>query len=87
MWKEHAKEVIPEVLTEDFLFRGSLGQEKRGHAGFCEYVDMVHNALQNYLCTIDNLVVEAPQAFAKVTFSGIQCKTFMGYPPTNKRLT
>jgi len=48
---------------------------------------MVHDALQNYLCTIDNLVVEAPQAFAKVTFSDIQCKTSLGYAPTNKHLT
>ena len=55
------------VLHEDFTFRGSLGQEKHGHDGFAEYVDMIHNALADYRCTIEELVAEGENVFAKMT--------------------
>ena len=58
LWDAHDKIAIPAVLHDDFTFRGSLGQEKRGHDGFAEYVDMVHEALGEYRCTIEDLVVE-----------------------------
>lgn len=41
LWDAHDKEAIPALLHGDFTFRGSLGQEKRGHTGFAEYVDVV----------------------------------------------
>ena len=43
LWDAHDKDAMPSVLSENFTFRGSLGQEKLGHSGFSEYVDMVHN--------------------------------------------
>ncbi|MFN6065913.1 MAG: ester cyclase, partial [Pseudanabaena sp.] len=47
-------------------------------------VDMVHKALGNYKCTIVDLVVEEPKAFARMEFSGIHSGRFMGYEPTGK---
>lgn len=87
LWNAHDMEAIPSVLNEDFTFRGSLGQKKRGHRGFAEYVDMVHNALGNYRCIIDELVEEGDKVFAKMTFTGIHRGEFMGYPPTQKKVT
>ena len=52
IWNAHNKGVMPLVLHEDFTFRGSLGQEKQGHSGFAEYVDMVHKALRDYKCIL-----------------------------------
>ena len=34
IWNRHNKSKIPALLCPDFTFRGSLGQEKTGHAGF-----------------------------------------------------
>jgi hypothetical protein len=48
LWNRFDKTLIPELLTEDFVFRGSLGQEKRGHAEFAEYVDFIHNAFPDF---------------------------------------
>ncbi|WP_421862006.1 ester cyclase [Motiliproteus sp.] len=87
LWDAHDKTAIPSVLHEDFTFRGSLGQEKRGHQGFAEYVDMVHQALGEYRCIIEELVEEGDKVFAKMTFTGIHRDKFMGYAPTNKRLS
>lgn len=40
LWDAHDRDAIPSVLHEDFTFRGSLDQEKKGHEGFAEYVDI-----------------------------------------------
>jgi len=87
LWDAHDREAMPSVLHEDFSFRGSLGQEKRGHRGFAEYVDMVHNALEDFKCIIEDLIEEGEKVAAKMTFTGIHRNVFMGYPPSNKRLT
>ena len=75
------------MLHENFTFRGSLGQEKRGHAGFAEYVDMVHKALADYKCSIEEIIAEDNKVFAKMTFTGIHQDVFMGYAPTQKRVS
>ena len=87
LWDAHDKKAIPSVLQEDFTFRGSLGQEKRGHRGFADYVDMVHKALANYKCIIEELVGEGDKVFAKMTFTGIHRSDFMGYQPSQKEVS
>ena len=87
LWDAHDKSAIPSLLHEKFTFRGSLGQVKKGHAGFAEYVDMVHRALGEYKCIIEELVAENNKVFAKMTFAGIHKDDFMGYAPTQKRVS
>mgnify|MGYP000874432190 FL=1 len=87
LWNAHNKASISSILSEDVTFRGSLGEEKSGHVGFSEYVDMVHKALGNYTCIIEALVEEGDKVFAKMTFTGIHRDVFMGYPPTQQRLS
>lgn len=87
IWDAHDKDAIPTVLHENVTFRGSLGQEKRGHSGFAEYVDRVHKALGDYRCMIEELVSEGDKVFAKMTFTGIHQDEFMGYAPTHQRVS
>lgn len=87
IWNQHDKTEVPNVLHKDFTFRGSLGQEKRGHQGFLEYVGMVHKALADYECIIEELVCEPPKVFAKMRFTGIHRDEFMGYAPTQKTVS
>lgn len=87
LWDAHDKASIPLILHKNFAFSGSLGQEKKGHEGFAEYVDMVHNALSDYKCNIEDMVEEGEKVFAKMSFTGIHRNKFMGYPPSHKRLT
>ena len=84
---DHDKEAIPTVLHRDGTFRGSLGQEKKGHQGFAEYVDMVHHALGEYRCAIEELVAEQTKVFTKMSFSSLHQHDFMGLRPTGKRVT
>lgn len=87
LWDAHDNDQIPLVLHEDFTFRGSLAKEKRGHAGSAEYVDMVHEALGEYRCIIEELVSESDKVFAKMKFTGIHKGEFLGYSPTQRRVS
>ena len=82
IWNQQRHDVISEVLHEAVRFRGSLGQEVSGHAGFAEYLDLVHSALGDYECTIEQLVAESNRVFAKMMFTGVHKGSFMGYAPT-----
>jgi steroid delta-isomerase-like uncharacterized protein len=86
IWNCGSKAKIPELLHEGFIFRGSLGQTKRGRDGFTEYVEFVRDALSEYRCEIQEMVCEESKVFAKVLFSGIHHKEFLGYPATFKRV-
>ena len=87
IWNQRNRDAIPEVLQGNVKFRGSLGQDKLGHAGFAEYFDMVHEALGEYQCVVDELVSEPGRVFAKMKFTGVHRGEFMGYLPTGKRVT
>ena len=82
----HDRNAIPSVLHDDFTFRGSLGDERRGHKGFAEYVDKVHAALGDYRCVVEVLVEEGDKVFAKMSFGGVHQGRFMGYEPSGKRV-
>lgn len=87
VWNGHDRTAIPSVLHENFTFRGSLGHEKRGHDGFAEYVDMVHQAVGDYECIIEEMLAEGDKVFAKMLFTGIHRGDFMGYVPTRKQVS
>lgn len=84
---QHNHKMIPEVLHENLRFRGSLGLTKYGHSEFKEYLEMVHEAIGEYQCNIDDLVCEPNKVFTRMTFTGIHKGKFMGFPPTGKRVT
>ena len=86
LWDAQDLDAMPSVLHADFTFRGSLGDEKRGHDGFAEYVEMVHTSLGDYRCVVEELVEEGDRVFAKMSFGGVHKNRFMGYEPSGKRL-
>jgi predicted ester cyclase len=86
IWNCGNQAKIPELLHESFTFRGSLGQTKRGRDGFAEYVEFVRDALSEYRCEIQEIVCEGSKVFAKVLFSGVHQKEFLGYPATFRRV-
>ncbi len=77
---------IERLIEEDFVFRGSLGSERRGRGDFAAYVDQVHAALADYRCDILELVCEGSRAFARMHFSGAHVGELLGYPPCGRRV-
>jgi predicted ester cyclase len=77
-------EGVQDLLTPDFVFRGSLGTEARGLAEFLDYVRSVRGSLANYHCEVLECVTEPPRAFARMLFSGVHVAPFRGFAPTGK---
>ena len=84
LWDARELDAMPSILRADFAFRGSLGDQKRGHREFADYVEMVHSALGDYRCTVQELVEEGDKVFAKMSFGGVHRKPFLGYEPTGE---
>ena len=80
------QEYVDDLLTEDFVFRGSLGAETTGRPAFMDYVYGVRGSLAQYHCDILACVTELPNAFARMRFSGLHVAPFRGFEPTGKPL-
>jgi predicted ester cyclase len=86
VWDAHDHAAAPSILDPDFRFRGSLGAEKRGIAGFFEYVDGIHAALGDYRCEIVDAVEAGDRVAARMRFHGLHRDPFMGFAPTGRRV-
>ena len=84
IWNSGDLAAASDLLSEDFIFRGSLGNELRGRDAFLQYVRSVRGALANYNCEILDCVTEGNKAFAKMRFSGDHVAPFRGFKPTGK---
>ena len=84
IWNDGDLDASADLLTSDFSFRGSLGNDMRGREEFMSYVRSVRGALADYRCEILSCVAEENQAFAKMCFSGRHVTPFRGFQPTGK---
>jgi len=87
LWNQRDYEIANRILQEQVNFRGSLGPAMVGRDRVCEYVKSVTDALQNYTCEIQEIVVDGERAAAKVLFSGIHVGQLMGFEPTGKEVS
>jgi steroid delta-isomerase-like uncharacterized protein len=84
MWNRFDKTILPDILTEDFRFRGSLGQFKSGHAEFGEYVDFIQRAFPDFSNEIEEIISEGDKAFAKLTYRGTHRGEVFGIASTGR---
>ncbi len=87
MWNRWDKSAIAEICDAGIVFRGSLGQEKRGHAGIAEYMDFVRAAFPDFTNTIEEVIAEGDRAFARLTYAGTHAGEIFGVAPTGRRVT
>ena len=86
MWNRFDKTVIPELLSTDIRFRGSLGQSKVGHEQFGEYVDFIRAAFPDFSNRIETIVSEAGMSFARLSYTGTHAGELFGVPATDRRV-
>ncbi len=86
VWNPFDKQKIPELLTDDVRFRGSLGQEKFGHSGFAEYMDTIQAAFPDFTNHVEEIISEEDRAFARLTYRGTHHGTVFGIAPTSRRV-
>ncbi|SFN83194.1 Predicted ester cyclase [Bradyrhizobium sp. Rc3b] len=86
MWDHADVSLIPEIFHPDFAFRGSLGPVLVGHLQFGDYVQWIHDALEDYTSDILDLIEEDDRISGKLRFHGIHRKPLFGRQPTGKHL-
>lgn len=84
LWNRGDRRGMAELLSPQFVFRGSLGDELVGHDAFWGYVCRVRSALDDYRCEILECVSEGDNAFAKMRFIGKHVGPMLGYSATGR---
>jgi len=86
VWNKADERAAREILDPNFVFRASLGPELRGPDGFIAYLRSVHAALQNFTCTIEDLIATDDRAAAKMRFTGTHRARFFGIEATGRAI-
>jgi len=86
LWNRVDLAIASEILHPDVAFRGSVGLAAVGRSEVCDYVTMVTTALSDYRCDVEALIDQGRSAAAKVRFSGLHSGSFLGVPPTGRRV-
>jgi steroid delta-isomerase-like uncharacterized protein len=87
MWNQWDKSVFEQILAPDIVFRGSLGQEKRGYAGLSEYMDFIRTAFPDFTNRIEDVVSEGDRAFARLQYTGTHEGEIFNVAPTHRRIS
>ena len=88
VWNHRDDDALFAILSPNLRFRGSTESADRiGREAFKQYRDGIHLTLQDYVCQVQDVVVDASTAFARVWFSGVHSGgSLLGVPPTQRRV-
>ncbi len=78
---------VEEFCHPDLTFRSSLGHFKSGAEGFCDFLESLGNGLDNFQCTIDDIISERNKVSARLTFSGRHKGDLMLFPATGTHVS
>lgn len=84
VWNRADETEAQKILAADFRFRASLGPELRGPGGFIAYLRSVRAALENFTCTIEDLIASDDRAAARMRFSGKHRGKMFGIEATGR---
>ncbi|MDF2146961.1 ester cyclase [Knoellia sp. p5-6-4] len=87
LWNRWDDGLVGDLLSPDFLFRGSLGQEVHGRDGWRRYRDLIRQGSSDFHNEIIDLVVAEDRAAARLEYSGTHTGPLLGFNPTGRRFT
>lgn len=87
VWNRADENVARLILDPEFRFRASLGPERQGPEGFIGYMRLIHAALADYTCEIEDIVEDVPRAAARMRFSGRHRGMLFGVAATGLQIT
>jgi len=87
VWNRWDDAALDDVLDEDFVFRGSLGDEVRGRDGFRGYRDKIRAGFPDFHNEIVELVTEGERAAARLRYSGHHRGAILGVAATGAPIT
>ena len=79
--------VADETIANNYVYRGSGGQEFKGPEGFKQMVTMFRTAFPDFHMTVEDMVAEGDKVAHRLTGRGTHKGEFMGIAPTGKQVT
>jgi predicted ester cyclase len=86
VWNRWDDIAIAELLADDFVFRGSLGDEARGPEGFRVYRDKVRAAFPDFRADVQEIVADRDRAAVRLRCSGRHQGQLFGIEPTGLQI-
>ena len=83
-WNRWDDRAVDELLTIDFVFRGSLGDHARGRDGFRAYRDKVRSAFPDFHNEVREVVAEQERAAVRLRCSGRHVGELFGIAATGR---
>jgi steroid delta-isomerase-like uncharacterized protein len=84
LWNRWDDSAVEYTLAEGFTFRGSLGVQTTGRAGWRAYRDLTRGYAPDFHNEIVSLVSSGGQAAARLLFTGTHQGPVLGFPPTGR---
>jgi steroid delta-isomerase-like uncharacterized protein len=86
MWNRWDLSLARELLAPDLRFRGSLGTETDGIAGFCRYARSVWMAFPDFHNQVEDMIAEGDRVAARLTYTGTHRGEALGVPATGRQV-
>ncbi len=86
LWNKQDKSYMDKLLSDDIVFRASLGVETKGKKEFEEYFDMLIKAIPNLYHGVETILEENDQVAARAVYNGTHSGKLLDFEPTNKRI-
>ena len=87
LWNSWNDDVVEDLLTEGFTFRGSLGAHTHGPAARRSYRDSVREGAPDFHNEVVALVVDGDQAAARLLYTGTHRGRLAGLSPSGRRFS
>jgi steroid delta-isomerase-like uncharacterized protein len=85
LWNAWEDAAVAAVLSEDFVFRGSLGTETTGRDGWRGYRDAVRRGAPDFRNDLVDLICDGDRAAARLSCSGRHQGPLLGLPASGRR--
>jgi predicted ester cyclase len=85
-WNRWDEPCVDSILTTDFLFRGSLGDEAVGPDGFRAYRNKVRAAFPDFHNEVSEIVANGDRAAVRLRCTGRHDGELFGIAPTGLRV-
>ncbi len=83
-WNRWDDRIVEEIMSPDFAFRGSLGNEVQGRDGWREYRDVVRAAVPDFHNEVVDLVATGDRAAARLRYTGHHRGVLLGVPGSGR---
>lgn len=85
LWNRWNDDAVSETLSDEFVFRGSLGRETRGLVEWRAYRDLIRAGASDFNNEVVALVCEGAAGAARLRYTGTHTGWLLDLPPTNRR--